>query len=150
MKDIKDLLKAITIQDGVAYVNVNAHKVNEYVEEPFMAEDLAMGVELCIRACITVAHDKIAKCMATSVHGTTIFFEDGTSYDSSLMARMMKFHDALIEFGTKEFSVDELALTFEPEELEFLLRAYVEGHDHWNHRTSELCRALCSCVYSRK
>ena len=151
MKDIKELLKVITVKDGVAYVSVNARQVtNELVEEPFCAEDLAMSVELCIRACITKAQDKIAKGMVTSVCGGTIFFEDYTSYNQSLMERMEKFRDALKDFGTKEFSVDELALTFEPEELEFLLRAYVEGQDCWTVRTSDLCRALCVCVYSRK
>lgn len=146
-----DLLKTITIQDGTVYVSVNARQVDEASNEPvvFYADDMATCIELRMRACITQAQEKLNKGMATSVSKESIFFEDYTAYNIHSMQCMSNLHKRLVEFGDKEFAGLDLVANFDTQELEQLLKAYVEGAQGWNYRASALCTALCESIYAR-
>jgi hypothetical protein len=148
---MEDLLKAITIQDGTAYVSVNARQIDEASNEPvvFNADDMATCIELRMRACATQAQEKLNKGMATSVSKESIFFEDYTSYNIPSMQCMYNLHKRLVEFGDKEFAGLDLVANFDTQELEQLLKAYVDGAQGWNYRASALCTALCESIYAR-
>lgn len=151
MKDIKDLLKAITIQDGTAYVSINARQIDGASIEPvvFNADDMATCIELRMRLCATQAQEKIGKGMATSVSKESIFFEDRTSYNIPSMQCMYNLHKRLVEFGDKEFAGLDLVANFDTQELDQLLKAYVDGAKGWDYRASALCIALCESIYAR-
>lgn len=150
MKDIKDLLKAIIIQDGTAYVSVNARQIDGASIEPvvFNADDMATCIELRMRACVTQAKEKLDKGMATSVSKESILFEDYTSYNIPSMQCMYNLHKRLVEFGDKEFAGLDLVANFDTQELEQLLKAYVDGAQGWDYRASALCMALCERLYA--
>ena len=148
---MEDLLKAVTIQDGTAYVSVNARQVDEVDNKlvVFNADDMATCIELRMRACATQAQEKLGKGMATSVSKESIFFEDYTSYNILSMQCMYNLHKRLVEFGDKEFAGLDLVANFDTQELEQLLKAYVDGAQGWNYRASALCTALCESIYAR-
>jgi hypothetical protein len=151
MKDIKDLLKAITIQDGTAYVSVNARQADEASNEPvvFKADDMATCIELRMRLCATQAQEKLNKGMTTSVSKESIFFKDHTAYNLPSMNCMATLYERLVNFGDKEFAGMDLVANFDTQELDQLLKAYVDGAKGWDYRASALCMALCESIYAR-
>ena len=95
MKDVKDLLKAITIQDGVAYVSANARQVNEASIKSvvvFNANDMARRIEVRIRRCIARARAKLAEGKAIRISEESILFEDRTAYNLPSMNCMATLH----------------------------------------------------------
>jgi hypothetical protein len=152
MKDIKDLLKVITIEDGVAYVKTNARQADEASIKPavvFNAKDMARRIEVRIRRCIARARAKLTEGKATCITTKSIFFEDHTAYNLPSMNCMTTLYERLVNFGDKEFSGMDLVANFDTQELEQLLKAYVEYAHGWDHRASALCVALCESIYAR-
>ena len=62
---------------------------------------------------------------------------------------MATLHECLVNFGDKEFAGLDLVANFTTQELEQLLKAYVESAQGWDPRASALCMALCESIYAR-